>query len=208
MSPQMGEYTLEDDNAIMAAHIADLDAHTYNWMQKLKTGQYFEPFPAYVIGASALGADRITAHPFIVARALTIDRLAIEVTVAGAGGTKARLGIYADGVDTYPGALVLDAGLVAVDAIAIVAATIDQSLTKGLYWLVCVSDGTPTLRYLRPAYSLGGFAAANWDVANLHQGWLKNGVGFGALADPFVAGAALQYASYMPLVAPRLFSLD
>lgn len=190
----------------LATHTAVLDAHTWSWMEKIRVGRHFPPFPISSGGDFAIVADRIHAMPFAVTRALTIDRLTIEVTTLDAGKI-ARLGIYEDGVDCYPGALLQDYGTVSVGAAVVVSASADQVLTKGLYWLIIVSDGVPTLRWHTPAWSplghyIGAFA---WNYPNSR--WQLNAVGSGALANPFVAGATTS-ATGSPAVIPRLKSLD
>lgn len=198
------------DGVDVSAHAAALDAHIYSFMQKMRTGEYFAPWPFvgdYTARVLTLSTDRIYALPFCVARDLTIDRLAIDVTTADAGKI-ARLGIYNDGTNLYPGTLVVDAGTVSVADVAVVAATIDQALTKGVYWLVVVSDGAPELQAFLIMCSPIGIRAADLS-ANVDSNcyWFKAGVGVGALDDPFVADAALTYG-YCPMVAPRLASLD
>lgn len=61
----------------LAEHMDDLDAHTHNWMQTIKAGQYFYPMPVSSVAQRATVADTIYAIPFMVARNITIDRLAI-----------------------------------------------------------------------------------------------------------------------------------
>ena len=187
-------------------HSLVLDAHTYDWMQKIRTGQYFPPVPSVGFGTCPVSANAITAVPFSVARTMTIDRLAIEVTVAAAAGSVARLGIYKDGVDCYPGALVLDAGTVLVDAVAVVAAAIDQQLTKGLYWLALISDGTPWLPGVlasRINQRLG------WRAGDITYPsgtfWLK-AFAYAALPDPFTAGGTGMY--FFLRTPLKLVSLD
>ena len=187
-------------------HGGVLDAHTYNWMQKIKTGEYFLPFPVAVYHTLTLTANRILAFPFLVARDITIDRLAIEVTGAGAGDDVARLGIYKDGTNLYPGTLIVDAGTVLVDDTVVVAATISESLAKGLYFLVIASEGTATLRAFTPAWNPLGQSATAFGATN-DKHYYKDAVGYAALADPFVTGAS-TLGAYMPSVLPRLLTLD
>jgi len=195
------------DGVDISAHAADIDAHMTDLFQTVRTGEYFQPLPIYAKSTLALTADTIYAIPFFVARSMTIDRLAIDVAVAAAGGAIARLGIYADGTNLYPGALVVDAGTVAVDAVAVVAATISQALTKGWYWLVVVSDNTPTLDTHAPDWSPLGWNAASFSTSSVYTNWVKAAVTSGALADPFAAGATLTAGGY-PAVLPRLLTLD
>jgi len=206
MSPKMGEYTLQDDIARMAAHIADLDAHTFDVRELIRTGEYYTGGVSFQ-ATKALTIDRLYGVPLILARAMTFDRLVIEVTVGGAGGTRARLGIYNNGPNLYPGSLLLDAGLVAVDAIAVVSLNIAQSLTKGIYWLAIISDGTPTVRavnYVHNPIPVLGIYAASLD--RTQTGWWKPDA-FGALPDPFPAAATLNWDT-TPGIAARVLSLD
>lgn len=130
----------------LADHEVELDAHIMSPWQELRTGEYHLFVPFITENASGVvAADTIYAVPVTVPRLLTVDRIAIRVAVAAAAGKKARLGIYGDGTNLYPGSLVLDAGEVAVDSTGIKAITIDQPLDKGRYWLALVSDGTPTI---------------------------------------------------------------
>lgn len=96
--------------------------------------------------AQALVANRLYAMPFVAAgrAGCTLDRLGINVTTGSTGN--ARLGIYNDS-GGYPGSLLVDAGTVVTTNIAVVTATISQALVPGnRYWLVYVSDATPTIR--------------------------------------------------------------
>ena len=188
-------------------HTARFDAHTYHWMQVLRTGELFLPLPIRYHDAMTLTADEIYAIPCIISRALTIDRLYIQVTTAGAAGKIARLGVYKDGANVYPGALVKDYGTVAVDATGIKYAGVDQALTKGLYWLVIVSDGAPAIRNWNTTWSPIGHKSAGLETSYTIVGWYKVAVGVSALADPFVA-AGSQQNNVFPAIAPRLKSLD
>ncbi len=202
-----GTYSIAISSPTISTHIADLSAHTYNWFTKHRVGDYFFGLPVWADAAVAVPADRIYASPFVVARDLTVDRIVIEVTAADPGKI-ARLGIYEDGTNLYPGALVIDASTVSVAAIAEVAATIDQALTKGLYWLVFVSDGTPAVRWHRHTWSPMNAAVAELLRSTaIDDYWYKDAVGSGALADPFVAGAARTYGRTIAM-ALRLKSLD
>lgn len=187
----------------LADHMAELDAHTYNKLEKLVPGYYMLSYGmGNTTGTFIMTADKLYVMPFAPARAITVDRIAIAVTLAGAGGTKARLGIYNSDADGKPAALVLDAGEVGVDGVGIKAITINQSLTKGLYWLACVSDGTPTVRHhyaMATPYGIhSGWTSMNSTVYVAHA--------YGVLPDPF--GVATPNTSNTPYVALRLASLD
>ncbi len=178
----------------------------YNLMEKIKTGEYFYPMPILGHGTIALAANWIYAIPFVVERNITIDRLAIQVTSASGAGTEARLGLYKDGTNLYPGELVVDAGVVATDANTVVAASISESLDKGLYFLVIASESTPTLMAFVPAWTPIGYSASGFGLTQ-DKHYYKSGVGFGALADPFVSGAT-AFGAWHPAILPRLLTLD
>lgn len=205
--PQGTGATAADIDAFIAAHAADLDAHMEDWGRIQRTGEYLIPIHSWQSQATApLILDSIYALPFFVARAITIDRLAIEITTADAGKI-ARLGIYNNGTNLYPGTLILDAGTVSVGANAVVAATINQALTKGLYWLVVVSDGNPSGRYQYPAWTPMGINPTNFILSRFNAGWINAAIGAGALANPFAGGGTIK-AQRVPYVGPRLLSLD
>lgn len=103
----------------------------------LRTGLYFFPqSPQNSATSNTLGNGTLRLAPWLVERAITIDRLGAEITTIGEAGSKLRLGIYADDGSGYPGALLLDAGQIAADS-----STVPQELTcsltlqPGLYWL-------------------------------------------------------------------------
>lgn len=141
--------------------------------------------------------------------------LTLTAAYSAAGGSgaytiraTARLGIYKDGTNLYPGTLVKDYGLVEVNAIAEVYAEADQALTKGLYWQALVSNGAPTIYAFYPTWGLIGEPATLIGQVNyVLNSYYKADVGTGALADPFVAGGI---AHYFPIasIMPRLKTLD
>jgi len=98
-------------------------------------------------GTLALVANTLYAIPFVCPKAITLDRIGINVTTLKAG--LSRLGIYADagGVRTcYPGTLLLDAGTVDTSTAGVKSITIDRALTSNtLYWLVIVPNVAPTI---------------------------------------------------------------
>lgn len=189
-----------------SAHGADLDAHTKNLFEELRTGEYHITLFGGRATAS-LTANTLYALPLLVARDMTIDRIAIQVTSAGAAGTKARLGIYELGTNLYPGALLLDAGEVDVDGTGVLAITIDQALTKGIYFTAVVSDGTPQLRSVIAddlTSPLFGLLSTNF---NIHHNLWSVAHTYAALPDPFTAGGSLGRLD--PFKVPvRVASLD
>lgn len=150
------------------------------------------------LSAIALVADRLYGNAFWVPRLMTFDRIGIEVQSAGAGGTKIRLGIYQVGSadDKYPGALVLDAGTVDADGTGVKAITIEEQLSRGWYYLACVTDGTPSVRFGALHYHhyfaglLGGPASLTSFISYADR-WLVT-FSYAALPDPFTAGGSLN----------------
>lgn len=151
----------------------------------------------------ALGAmktsvnDKGYAMPFLVPCQQSFDRLGILVQVAGSAISKIRLGIYEDDGQCYPGSLVVASGELATNTNGFKEANIDELLDAGLYWLVCNTNA-------------GGTGAANFKALNQTKimsplGWplplvttgyeehfyYKDPMAYGALPDPFPAGATM-----------------
>lgn len=193
------------DGVDLSVHAATLAAHMGDQTQKLRTGQYI--VTAWYPSGSAtftLVANTLYAIPLVVVRDVTVDRIAVLVATA-ASGKSIRLGIYNDGTNLYPGTLLLDAGTVSAATTGLKAITISQALTKGLYWLVLVSDGTPAMRQLNaiaPAF-LGTDVT---DFGTWNVGWTV-AFTYAALPDPFTAGAAFSTTQLAAIVL-RLLSLD
>ena len=187
-----------------ADHVADLDAHMADIFQMPRTGAYLYGYPVANQNTGALSANELLAGAVFIARSLSIDRIAINVSSAGAAGKKARLGIYANGENNYPGALVLDAGTVDVDSTGVKSIIVDQSLSKGIHWFVVLSDGTPSVR--RGEYAVSPIGIYEGDFSNYwYSAWYKSQA-YGALPDPFPSGGGRS--RYCPWVLPRVASLD
>ena len=136
---------------------------------------------------------------------MTLDRIAVGIVVADPG-KNARLGIYNDGANLYPGALVVDAGVISVAGAGIIAAVIAESIPRGLYWLVILSDGVPNMYFAEEGHAILGlsegaallrYACATWEVAQA----------YGALPDPFTAGGSRRTLR-SPHISVRIGSLD
>lgn len=187
-------------------HAHDLDAHLGSPFQYLRIGEYFPPFPFRQTAATAYSANVLYAVPFVACiRDITIDRIAIFVTVADAVNPNVRLGIYNDGTNLYPGTLLNAGGVVDVSSTGVKAVTIDQALTKGsLYWLALLADGTPTIQYCSAAFPITGMAPATF--ASIQEMW-QISQAYGALPDPFPTGSPTFNGS-AALIGSRLKSLD
>ena len=89
-----------------------------------------------------IGANLLWAIPFYVPRhPNVVDEIGIEVVLAEVG-KNARLGIYASRDNVYPGELLFDLGTVTMSPFEVKTLPVDESLPRGLYWLVIVSDST------------------------------------------------------------------
>ena len=122
-------------------------------------GHLYGPTGASLNTTLAVTARRLYALPFIVGSSLPIGQIGIIVTILSAGD--ARLAIYGDLGVGYPGALFLDAGLVATGTLGSKTLTIDTTLAPGLWWLTVNCEATPTLQALTPAFdSVFGFFAS------------------------------------------------
>jgi hypothetical protein len=166
----------------------------------------------HALGRQARGAvanvalppiDNVEATPFMLSRNATIDTISARVNVAAAAGGKGRIGIYASTAATlYPGALVLDAGEVATDAIGQKDLAVGLALTGGvLYWVavtVGISAGPPTWSGI-PAQDLFaamfGQGTGNFDFNPNTK--LRVARAYAALPANFPAGAALVSGAFV-----------
>lgn len=129
-------------------------------------------------------ADQMHVVALVVAQAITLDRLAVNVGVAAAGGSTARLAIYdtaPGGKDTWPRTLLVDTGAFGIDSTGAKSQTVSLTLPAGLYWLCYlgsasaqikgttdvfmwpifgVSDALAQYMGLRFTYSYGAFPAS------------------------------------------------
>lgn len=148
--------------------------------------------------------DRIGASPFIVTRSITIDRIAIEVTTL-ALDTVARLGMYNDNGNIFPGSLLLDAGTVNTVTTGVKTITISQTLVPGLYWLVCATGATSAeLRAVTNGTMLFGFDVdTTGNIQQDQRSWIETGTDYtGGLPDPFPVGAVSGILN--PIIAIRI----
>lgn len=184
-------------------HTVDLDAHIHDSMEQCRIGDNYYAPDINTLGASALVANRLYTGFLWVPRLITFDRIAIDVRILSAGDS-ARLGIYNVGANFVPGTLLLDAGVVSVAAVAVVAVVINQQLAKGRYFLAVITDGTPTISkgYHQPLNPLG-MRSTNFQQPQM--GWFRN-VAYGALPDPFGAPTAQYDHDIKPFLRPA--SLD
>jgi hypothetical protein len=107
---------------------------------------YFFPVSGHSATTNAgMGNGTLRLAPWVVTQRLTIDRMGAEITTVGEAGSRLRLGIYADNGFAYPGALVIDAGQIAGDVVAVTdAAALSLALAPGLYWIGGAIQSAPT----------------------------------------------------------------
>lgn len=156
---------------------------------------YTSPSTGAALTTGAGTVNVLRAIPFVVSKATTIDQMAINVTTAGAGGAgKARVGIYNDNGNNYPGSLVVDAGEAVTTSTGVKTFTTGMPVTldPGLYWLTYVhgcSSTAPTMR----AFTLAGLnpvlGYASTLPANAQFGW-SVAFTYAALPATFTAGGA------------------
>ncbi len=126
------------------------DDHHFPPLQNIYTGLLNSHFmPGWWFrtrSTKVLVASRAEYIPIYFSARVHVDEISIRVTGAGAGGTIARLGLYTNGGQVaIPSVLITDYGTVSVASTGVKTITIDQTLNIGLYYLVVVSDGTPTI---------------------------------------------------------------
>ena len=123
------------------ARFDSLDVLSYR-----RSGLYHAGITAAAMSPLATAANNIDLLPFYVPIAQSFDRIAVNVTTAAAGN--ARLGVYADNGAVYPGALMLNAGIVTTGTTGIRWLGANLLLMPGLYWLARLQDATPSLQGL------------------------------------------------------------
>ncbi len=195
-----------DVMAKIANHRADLDAHTYNLLSEIRTGEYFSGgCGAPRSWTYGINADYLYATPFCAARAMSIDRLAVYISTAR-DGKVARLGVYRNGSNSAPGELVVDGGEVSVGTTGLKAAAVSEALAPGLYWLAILSDGDPTVKAFSQNQCTISAITTMSDGYNYETCW-KRSYGFAALPDPFGTPVKAAYIT-IPGLMVRLASLD
>lgn len=133
----------------------------------------------------------LCAHPMPIPRGCTLDRLGVnQGALADAGNV--RLGVYRDNGSGKPGALVLDAGTVALNtsAAAFLQKTISQVIaTADDLWIAGVTQGHtsgPSMTTL--AADIPGVGVTGTPASAVYNGYTVTGVS-GALPDPFGASS-------------------
>jgi hypothetical protein len=169
---------------------------------------YSSPNNGTALTTGAPAVNKLFAIPFVVSKIMTIDQMAISITTAGAGGTgNARVGIYSDNGNSYPGALVVDAGAQLTTSIAVKTYTtgLPVTLDPGLYWLVYVHDNStiaPTIRAFTVSSLNPVLGYASSLPTNAQFGWSVTFT-YAALPATFTAGGTPLTAIPIPAVFIR-----
>lgn len=173
-----------------------------------KTGGYFGAalhFGVALTTQSISSINSLRAFPFIVSKTQKFDRIAIRVTTTGSAGAVARIGIYADSGNIYPGSLIVDSGELSMVGTApfVREVIISVTLKPGLYWVCVITGGaTGTAVQATPvaqAFSVDGFDSTLSGTPNM--GWAAVQT-YGALPQNYPAGAS-AWTLNIPLIALR-----
>lgn len=180
-----------------------------NFLRFRKSGRYFGSFltGGTITTQSVASANSLRAFPFFVPKTALFDRIAIRVTTAGTGTTpRARIGVYEDNGNIYPGHIALDAGEVDVSSIGLKELTIGLKLKGGkLYWLAFVGQDTASLALaaIPTTDSLATFLGFD----NALSGSAFLGVAhvqtYGALPEIFPSSSPIDWSLHVPLIALR-----
>ena len=158
-----------------------------------------------ITGSLSPAKDTMWALPFLASKTIVLDRIAVQVMTLKAL-CLIQLGIYNNGINMYPGSLLLNAGSVSGDSTGLKTITINQQLVVGnLYWLVCIiSIYGVVLKKIPYNYQISPLGqnlsapslveSAGWSVAQK----------FGGLPSTFPAGGALREGIDCPAVFVRL----
>jgi hypothetical protein len=141
-------------------------------------------------------SDIIFYFPVKVDTPITIDQLVIEVTQVAAAGSKARLGIYKADINWQPTSLVVDAGEVAIDDTAVVAATVNVTLPEGRYLLAYTANDLAGLRASYAAQILIGFVPTLGEPAVIC--YITVAKTYAALSDPGIPWDTVEGAEVGP----------
>jgi len=160
---------------------------------------YTIPIEGAGLSAIAIIANSLSAIPFVTPKTITLDRIAVNVTI-GAALSNIRLGIYIDNGNVYPGALILDAGTVSSAVAGVKTIVINQQLNKNsLYWLVLLSDGIPTIRSALSAPIINMLGFDNTLPATMGASY-SLAFAYAPLPNPFPTGATFLGAAALIFV--------
>lgn len=183
----------------------------FSFFRIRKAGRYFGSFltGGVVTTQSLASANSLRAFPFFVPKTMKFDRIAIRVSTAATGAVpRVRLGVYEDKGDgsVYPGALILDAGEVAVNTIGLKEIVIDLTLKGGkLYWLALIGQDTASLvvAAIPAADALATFLGLDNSLSGTPYLGYAVVQSYGALPVDFPTDVPTDWSLPVPLIALR-----
>lgn len=163
---------------------------------------FTSPRAGTALAGTALAAARMYAMPFISPRAITLDQIGAYVSTLST--TTARLGIYSDNGNCYPGSLLLDAGTIDVTSTGAKKIAINQALAANtLYWLVIVCAATPAI-YCIPVAAVISILGTSNALGTAQNAGLYVAQTYGALPGTFPASPTMIAAAPIPAIFVRL----
>ncbi|MDX1961181.1 MAG: hypothetical protein SFU98_21610 [Leptospiraceae bacterium] len=157
---------------------------------------YTSPHNGTALTTAVLTANVVHLMPFILERRKLITNMAFNVTTAAVGN--ARLGIYRDSGNLYPGlSLVRPATEINLNSTGTKSVGIGFGCPQGLYWLAITTSVNVTIR---------GFAVTGLNPILGYDNTLSTACGLGyqinrtysALPTTFPAGATIKTAAPLP----------
>ena len=178
-------YTFQDRDGTIAddADLAGKNAYYIHTGSTNYSGWYGSFLACGAPTTVATTTGFLLATPFVLSSAKTMDEIVVNVTVAGTAGSVIRVGIYSDNGNCFPGALLLDAGTVTGDTVAVKTITINQVMPAGLYWLVYEHNSAASI-------TVSALSATGGSTPSV-MGYVKSAISSGA---PNRISATLTYA--------------
>lgn len=151
---------------------------------------------ALAVTTLALASSTIYLLPVMVARAMTINTVAVNVTAPGANGVV--IGFYTANADGTPGALLYQTSSIAVITTGIKTATgLGWTLQPGLYWLAVLSTTTATLQ----AIAAGALPPVGTSMSAIYTHWRLSA---SSLPNPAPSTGYTGSTTAFPLVGVKL----
>lgn len=138
-------------------------------------GRWYWSITATVAASSAPTNDKVSLHPFVLSKAITVSDLGARI-VTGVALGNIQLAIYASSPTTFlpDGPALAVTADIAATAAGVVSADITGSnvtLQPGLYWgAVNASSVTIIMASFANAYSFGGTLVGSATLANVSAG--------------------------------------
>ena len=107
----------------------------------MKSGLYYSPGNS--MGTASPTLNLLYAIPYLIGKRTTIDLLAVDVTGTTANAI-ARLGVYEDTGEGYPGDLLVETSALDVDTVGVVSEAVSVELPAGFIWLAYVAQVATT----------------------------------------------------------------